>query len=971
MGRFSEFGEHNSDETKRGSKFKEIHEYKEQEDIEREVRKLIEEIEFEEKTEEMVKEFIQKLETKENTEHRIKKFIEELEKKEQKMEEVSEEIDNEQLKQYKRKQGADPKWEQRCNEVLDEIERESKQKTILNEWEECRKRAVDDIEKQAERSEKSTNEITDSQKDMDLSDWEEKCELALEEIEKEFKKKEFENNKNENKEIQNCEIIECSSDEKIQKLKQSIEESDIEKEKSEETSSIPEKIDVEEIQKNPPWIIRTREHLSKALERNPEKLYGESIEKEFHRACVYCELMEHLDSGDIENSPSSYSEFAKEHDLHRKTVTDWVEEKKKPRLVKDLEKSELEKCFEVERESPLEVTIDSMDDIDYLKEKHGIQSNSESYRRCQVYFEVKDNWSMTEEQLSEIHEIPKSTISCYRKRIYEPKLITDLRAIEEKSILKEWVQSGNWLEIENENLSKKIGAYEDYQEIKNLSKTIRQIDSTELEKFSKIENESFSVEKITDVLKAQFQSEFIETETKLCILDIKSLKEIDQFIQQNMELSIRLLRERLNDNDSNYEYRIGLVKDNLYVWKHNTSGTNLMAAYKNQYYYFSNAEIAAQIVRLSAHYLGCENQIIEAHFHVNNLMNQLGIENAIQKLKGNRIRINGEAMHFLSDIRGNSSGNYEGYIEKITGSNGHGGILNPRYLDETEFETTIAGVIGALVSDSHVPSSGSIAYYESNLGRIEMFKELLSRFGEIQWKENVKKVNGAYENYIPSPISDVVRFFGIPHGDRTILNYGLPSESHTWSSTAMCEYMKQMLAQEGNVGKDGRITWTRSHALDAGDKADNYSFNSLLSRKSISFLRESNEMKQLGRKDNLEKIRERYITMGRLKSLANNQNSAVSEIANELLDVISNNRNRLIDDEVRMARKLGIKVSLSPLRLSYHENSGRVTINWGANIDNYNSRVRSAKLFPPAHPEKLQVSKTFLTSQNEQKNYEN
>ena len=44
-------------------------------------------------------------------------------------------------------------------------------------------------------------------------------------------------------------------------------------------------------------------------------------------------------------------------------------------------------------------------------------------------------------------------------------------------------------------------------------------------------------------------------------------------------------------------------------------------------------------------------------------------------------------------------------------------------------------------------------------------------------------------------------------------------------------------------------------------------------------------------------------------------------------------------------------------------NSGRVSINWGASIDDYSSKIRCALMIPPSHPEKARTSMDFLLNQ--------
>lgn len=49
-------------------------------------------------------------------------------------------------------------------------------------------------------------------------------------------------------------------------------------------------------------------------------------------------------------------------------------------------------------------------------------------------------------------------------------------------------------------------------------------------------------------------------------------------------------------------------------------------------------------------------------------------------------------------------------------------------------------------------------------------------------------------------------------------------------------------------------------------------------------------------------------------------------------------------------------------RISYHENTHRVTITW-ADIQRHESKIRCALAFPPKHPDKIRSTELFLSKQ--------
>lgn len=376
----------------------------------------------------------------------------------------------------------------------------------------------------------------------------------------------------------------------------------------------------------------------------------------------------------------------------------------------------------------------------------------------------------------------------------------------------------------------------------------------------------------------------------------------------------------------------------------------LNRAYQDQYYYFFDRETPHQYVNNAVQHLKHEGNTPTTNSDIKSILNS---QTSVEHLRSGRTRVHGSVMNLLCDILNLSLKEFEGHIEKITGKNGRGGIYNPNFLEGTELETTIAGVLGVVVSDCHVRLKGGTTYFESNLKRIDEFKMLLSRFGEIRWGITTPKMrNGSRELWIPIVIDNMIRLVGIPAGDRTILNYGLPIISKTWSIAATCEYMKQMFAQESTVKPNGKLVWGRWNAIHAGTKSDRYSFESRISESALEFLKTSEELVKLRRNQTLQRIRERYITIARLKELKENGVERDARIAEELLKVVEENRNHLIDDEVMMLKKLGIQVSLGPRKISFYENTERVTIGWSAEIASNTSRTIVALILSPPHPKK-------------------
>jgi hypothetical protein len=382
--------------------------------------------------------------------------------------------------------------------------------------------------------------------------------------------------------------------------------------------------------------------------------------------------------------------------------------------------------------------------------------------------------------------------------------------------------------------------------------------------------------------------------------------------------------------------------------------SDMLLAYGDQYFYFSDENALQTLIESAARELNLDS-LTEAIPQLLARSQMLGLD-ASHFTHGAQ-RITGESLSFLWDILGLPIGDLEGRIVKITGANGQGGIFRPKFLSGMKLEIQRARLIGIAVSDCHIPPSGSLHLCEESLDRINRVKELLDSFGVAYSETSVRRRKGDFEFYIASPLTKALQFWGIPPGDRTILNYGMPAEALDWSPDAKRGYLQEMFAQEGNVDKNGVINWARSHALYDEKKGTRYRFQSKLSEKAMDFIIWSKRMRH-----HHGIVNEKSIPIGTLRRLSEKE-EADSRIASELLEVIQSYRNKLIDDETSIVKHLGIDVSLKPVRISYFEKSCRITVRWQARIFGYESKLRSALILAPNHDVKLREITNWLIRQ--------
>jgi len=326
----------------------------------------------------------------------------------------------------------------------------------------------------------------------------------------------------------------------------------------------------------------------------------------------------------------------------------------------------------------------------------------------------------------------------------------------------------------------------------------------------------------------------------------------------------------------------------------------------------------------------------------------------------NRKRIMGVALHLLCDILEKPLNSLEGMIRKITGYTGQGGIQHPLFPEGKNLEKLRARIIGTAVSDCQIRGSKGLIYFENDVERIERFQQTLSNFGKFPVKKKFRKDKGVNEVYINNVICSAVIHWGIPRGDRTILNYGLPDDTRDWCVDSKRALIQDMISQEGCVSDNGEISWERRHALRMGTKKSrSYDLVPRIDDRAVWFLQNSEEM---NREYESSAIGEVFITISHLKELLESGEKNYPVHARDILHAVEGYPNQLIIDEVAIVREFGLKVELDPVLVSYYK-SGRVSVRWRARIRENESKIKSAFLIRPNHEKKALKQDTWIATQ--------
>jgi hypothetical protein len=104
--------------------------------------------------------------------------------------------------------------------------------------------------------------------------------------------------------------------------------------------------------------------------------------------------------------------------------------------------------------------------------------------------------------------------------------------------------------------------------------------------------------------------------------------------------------------------------------------------------------------------------------------------------------------------------------------------------------------------------------------------------------------------------------------------------------------------------------------------------------------------------------------MGKLETIRNSSDGSRAKAANDILNKVHSYRNRLLEDEAKVVRSLGIKVTIDPMQVSYYKRSGGVSVRWQARVRDIDSKIRCAFLIPPNDSRKQAILYAWLSKQS-------
>jgi hypothetical protein len=687
--------------------------------------------------------------------------------------------------------------------------------------------------------------------------------------------------------------------------------------------------------------IRSLNELDESLKQCPERRIQRSFENDYQKAKAYLE-----------------SEEATEHE---KAADEGVDSAR-PKLVEDMEKREKRRRFEEDHGGPPEVSIKSVSDVDNLIVKHPDVKRGKRFEKmygdCEIYFEVKDDWSKTREELSQIHDVGHTRVGDWRAG-KEPTMISNLRKQEEERIIREWTASQSEIEsikpqtaddTSNPRRTDSGTVYKISSEVVHQS-----LEGIRESKSWKAREVAASIEKMYRNQRNERQHIYIADLRKDSGWNQTQLRDFEKYVQTNQR-SLEKSLAAINPPEGVQEPRISMADGRLYVWTPKLRADELLNAYEKQFFYFQDSGGVARLVEDLRKQLRLEGSLHKAHGHLNELIRQSIANDRGPPLKAIPFhvkgqRVEGRVLRFYLDAMGMALTDLEGRVTKIAGPNGQAGIRNPRFPKGEDLEVSMARLTASIVSDGHLRESGRITYLEKNLERIERVRQILTNFGDIKAEGGFRK--GVYEIHIPCQIGLALIEWGMTPGDKAIQNPGLSERILNASERVRSAYLEELIPEDGYFHPSTGFAWNRSHALHAGNKIVDSGFEQRISQDEVSL------MQEFGKKSK-DMVRRKSISYGALKELETHEDHRFADAAKKLVQTIDETPNRLIRAECRIAESLGIQVTLLPDQVRYSLATGRVSVRWRASTTSVDDALRWADICPPNDIKKKQAVENLV-----------
>ncbi len=669
----------------------------------------------------------------------------------------------------------------------------------------------------------------------------------------------------------------------------------------------------------------TLEKYEDLLLRYPQVREFSGFEKDDHHAKAYYGIKEILRNGELSHlsARAQWKSLSERFSVEWSTIKPWFTKGTFPRNIHKLgtlEHTRLKTELGIEPTEKLsrQYIPSNLNEYEELLQQHPYAREHPDFenrdRYARAYFEVRcfkaDNPDASFTTLSETFDIPRGAVVEW---IYEetvPSVFQQLASYERYRIESEEAFS---LEGKKHHISPTTV----YETLKPLY-DIEEVSPT---------NIAESLSKFCALIPVDQQMVFLHLKPYHRKIDPRWLIDVGKSIEKNLSEVEQALNERVSDSSA--RYKLGVVERTLYIWKRKVDPFGYLELFKDECFYLSKED-------------GRE-LIDDAHKHLNlkgnhsfsKLLRQMtDIDEGSRKsvgivtsdLRHDRNHLFGETLRFILDTTGR---NLHDIAPKIQAIGQQEQIKTPRIIEGTELLVLMARLYAITASDGHVGRKWNfLGYSEHNEDRIEIVNELVQSFGEVRYSyfyDKGKKylIFSTKEEAglrFPHVLGRLMIKLGIPSGDKSIQNVGLPDFILNGPLEVIRAYLEEVIPEDGWISKYVGIG--RNSVLYDATKAERYGFATKITEEHIDIIQRFGRRKE----GQVESI---VLRIGILRELVSSNDQKVSILASELLNVALNTSVTLLNDEHRIIESIDIACK-GPLLAGvyWYEKTKRVSASW-------------------------------------------
>jgi transcriptional regulator with XRE-family HTH domain len=431
------------------------------------------------------------------------------------------------------------------------------------------------------------------------------------------------------------------------------------------------------------------------------------------------------------------------------------------------------------------------------------------------------------------------------------------------------------------------------------------------------------------------------------------------------------LNKRLGlDINSDIQLRVGVADSKLYFRMHDRHWRNWFNLYKNGLFYFKSTEDKAALICETYEGLGSLGGT-----YFSRLVEQMTDFGTVAKgahrnsdLNTKSKHLRGETLHLILDVNRLRIQDIQHQIHHVgrTREGKSGTILNPRFPADPEMvDIILARIVGAAMSDGHIARKGKgFLYYEKYDARVKIFLDYMSALGDIQYNDNDKE-NGIWKIRFPTVVGRMLERVGVTAGDSCIQNNGLPEFVLKGSLRVKCVYLSQLWVEDGCFSKSRRnpypaFLWKRTVVLYDVSKAHMYDVKGEIGKNLIYLFNEHGDEKESATPGKSPDI---FISRKKLQGLRRHENPEIASAADKLWKLANCSESKLLNDEIKILEDLGVSIDPRLIRVTYYEDSGRISAEWAGRVFNPEDVMLICLLAPPDDKRKRESVEEWVKSE--------